>query len=382
MKKQQLGQFFTENSDYILAGLTRFIKGKEVQDPFAGNKDLMNWARKNGAKTVKGFDVDAGLVDNKEVFLNDSLKNPMEYKFVITNPPYLHKNKADLETKKNYFSGNNSIFEDLYQVSLKSIMNSEEGIIIVPLNFLSAENSSKIRKLFFDKFEILHVNIFFERVFEDTTYNVIAFYYRKKSKTSDSIIFTKTIYPNKINGVLRIRKQFGWKIGGEFIEKIKHTRNVLGIKRFTEDMIKPGKKAIKVGYTNLKTIRHYNVEESLAEVLQNNILLLNSIDSKSKKKICLENVRDYDLEAVVGKNTSRNLAYLIFEKNIDIKVQIKLIEYFNNELNEARKEYLSFFLTNFRDNNRKRISFDFSYKLLNYLYQKHIIHDAYQSKLF
>ena len=149
MKKKQLGQFFTENSDYILAGLSKFVEGKDVQDPFAGNKDLMSWAKKHGAKKVSGYDIDETLVDNKSVFLNDSLKNPKKYKFVITNPPYLHKNKASLETKKNYFSANNSIFEDLYQVSIKSILDSEEGIVIVPLNFLSAENSAKIRKIFF-----------------------------------------------------------------------------------------------------------------------------------------------------------------------------------------------------------------------------------------
>ena len=381
MKKKQLGQFFTENSDYILAGLSKFVEGKDVQDPFAGNKDLMSWAKKHGAKKVSGYDIDETLVDNKSVFLNDSLKNPKKYKFVITNPPYLHKNKASLETKKNYFSANNSIFEDLYQVSIKSILDSEEGIVIVPLNFLSAENSSKIRTFFFNKFEILHVNFFFERVFEDTTYNVISFYYRKKQKSSDSIIFTNTIYPKKITGILRIKKEFGWKIGGEFVTKIKNTKNILGIRRLTEDMIKPGGTKMRIAYTSLKNIREYHIDESLVKKLRNNILLLNSIDSKNHKKIRLENVKKYDIEGVIGKHSSRNLAYLILDKNIDVKDQIKLIDYFNNELNDARKEYLSFFLTNFRDNNRKRISFDFSYKLLNYLYQKHIDHGL-QNELF
>ena len=45
---------------------------------------------------------------------------------------------------------------------------------------------------------------------------------------------------------------------------------------------------------------------------------------------------------------------------------------FNKELGENRDKYFSFFLTNFRDNGRKRISFDFVYKLINHIYeQKH-----------
>ncbi|MFA6273913.1 MAG: hypothetical protein WC662_02020 [Candidatus Paceibacterota bacterium] len=58
MQKKQLGQFFTTNSDYILQGFEKFIKGKNITDPFAGSKDLMKWAEKHGAKSVVGFDVD------------------------------------------------------------------------------------------------------------------------------------------------------------------------------------------------------------------------------------------------------------------------------------------------------------------------------------
>ena len=39
----------------------------------------------------------------------------------------------------------NSGLEDLYHLSLRAIMNSNEGIVIVPINFLSARNSKKIR---------------------------------------------------------------------------------------------------------------------------------------------------------------------------------------------------------------------------------------------
>ena len=197
--KKQNGQFFTKNSDYILSNFSSFIKNKETTDPFAGNKDLINWARRQGAKKIMGFDIDPKYVDNKKVFLNDSIKNPPKYKFLLTNPPYLHKNKANEEVKKNYFSGKNAIFEDLYQVSISSILNCEEGIIIVPLNFLCAENSQRIRNSFFNKFEIIKLNIFSEQVFEDTTYNVMSFYFRKKKDSSSGNEISATIFPEKKN---------------------------------------------------------------------------------------------------------------------------------------------------------------------------------------
>jgi len=46
------------------------------------------------------------------------------------------------------------------------------------------------------------------------------------------------------------------------------------------------------------------------------------------------------------------------------------MEAFNKKLSENREKYCSFFLTNFRDNNRKRMSFDLAYKLLNLIYHE------------
>lgn len=129
IRKKQLGQFFTTNSDYILQGLEKYIKGKEIIDPFAGGKDLFFWSQKNKCKSIKGFDCDKKLVDNKTIFFNDSISSPKKYKFVCTNPPYLHKNKANEEIKKTFFSGQNEKFEDIYQVSISSILDCDEGVL-------------------------------------------------------------------------------------------------------------------------------------------------------------------------------------------------------------------------------------------------------------
>ena len=107
-KKRSLGQFFTTNSDYILQGFSGFVKNKEITDPFAGNRDLLDWVKNNKCKKFIGYDCDKNYTDEKNVFFNDSINSPKDYKFVCTNPPYLHKNKATNEIKKIFFSGNNA----------------------------------------------------------------------------------------------------------------------------------------------------------------------------------------------------------------------------------------------------------------------------------
>lgn len=372
IKKRNLGQFFSTNSEYILQGLSNFVIHKKIIDPFAGNRDLICWAFNHNAKEVIGFDIDNKYVDNKLVFSGDSLNSTKEYsnryKFILTNPPYLHKNKATKEIKEKFFFGKNSQFEDLYQVSISSILNCEEGIIIVPLNFLCAENSKKIRELFFAKFEIIKLNIFSEQVFDDTTYNVISFYFKKKQKASDKNIIDATIYPENKKIKLTLEKKSGWQFGGDFIYKIKNIKNGLGVFRLTNDYLKSGEYEIEIALQNIKDKKIIKISDDIKKLLEKNILFLRAIDSKNGKKIQLEDIRKYKIAGLVGKNTSRNMAHLIFKKEVSIIEQIELMKKFNSELSVNREKYLSFFLTNFRDNNRKRISFDLVYKFLNLIY--------------
>jgi len=367
-KKRKLGQFFTTNCDYILQGFENYIDGKEVSDPFAGNQDLLNWVKNNKCKKMIGYDYDKNYIDGKNVFFNDSINSPKDYKFICTNPPYLHKNKATKKIKEKFFSGKNSNFEDLYQASIYSILNCDEGIIIVPLNFLFAENSKKIRELFFTQFKIIKLNIFSERVFDDTTYNVISFYFKKKRKISDINIVDTTIYPENKKIKLTLEKKFGWQFGGEFIYKIKNVKNNLGVFRLTEDYLRSGEYEIEIALQNIKEKKILKISNDIKTLLAKNILFLRAIDNKNGKKIQLEDIRKYKIAGLVGKNTSRNMAHLIFKKEVSVNEQIDLMNRFNDELAINREKYLSFFLTNFRDNNRKRISFSLTYKFLNFIY--------------
>lgn len=304
---------------------------------------------------------------------------PQKYDFVCTNPPYLHKNKASATIKDKFFTGENSVFEDLYQVSIKSLLSCDEGIIIVPLNFLCAQNSQRIRNLFFIKFEIIKLNIFTRQVFNDTTYNVIAFYFRKKSDSSNKNIVLTSIFPEGRKIELVFEKKFGWQYGGDFIDKIQKTKNELGIFRLTSDFIASGDCETEIALQNIKDRRVYKTSREFKKKLENNILFLRAIDSKNGKKIQLEDIRNYKIAGLAGKNTSRNMAHLLFKQEISINEQIELMEIFNDRLTQNRAKYNSFFLTNFRDNNRKRISFDLAYKLLNLIYYEK---NQTQSSLF
>jgi len=381
-QKKKLGQFFTKNSDYILSGFGKFVKGKKVSDPFAGSGDLLLWAKKNYAKSAKGFDIDKKYIDNKKVFYQDSMSKKANYEFVVTNPPYLNINKANSEIKKKYFQ--DSGFEDLYQISLKALLNSKEGIVIVPINFLSAKNSKKIREIFFSKFKIIRMNYFKQQVFPDTTYNVIAFYYQLKKKNENSFIIKTNIYPENKVVSIELNKQFDWSIGGDFLKIIEKEKNILGIKRLTEKDLEKSKGEIevKIAYNHVKNVRTIKVSENIYNLLKSNVILLKAIDSGTEKgKISLENIKRYNVECLISKETSRHMIYLVFENVISIKEQEEIIRLFNQEINKLRDNYLSLFLTNYRDNDRKRISFDFVYKFINYLYLNHISSFGRQGQL-
>jgi len=419
MTKKQLGQFFTTNSDYILQGFEKYIGGKNITDPFAGNQDLLNWAEKYNPKSIKGYDIDEKYIDSKTVFKNDSLSYPLEYEFVLTNPPYLYVNKMETEQKTVFantkaVSRNNLIIcllfihlcntkevlkyikysqilwnylnkkilcicttyfltlpkhTDLYQISLEKIMNCKEGIAIVPVNFLSANNAKYIREIFLSKFEIKEINFFTEQVFPDTTYTVIAFYFVLKQGDTDSMAIPIKIFPDEVTKHITIEKKYNWQIGGEFLSKINNQKNVLGIKRLVENDLQEGSEEIKLAHNHLKNIQTYKLDTNTTNKIRQNIILLKAIDTGSKGgEICLEDIRKYDIEGLISIPTSRNQIFLLFENQITIKEQEELIYLFNKTINEAREKYFSLFMTNYRDKNRKRISFNFAYKLINYLY--------------
>lgn len=368
--KKDLGQFFTTNSDFILQGFDHLVSGKSVMDPFAGGGDLLKWAKRNGASKISGLDIDPKLV-SPIIKLNDSLSSIPRASFNITNPPYLAKNKMSTAQKVEYPMDE---YEDLYLLSMKKIIESDpdEGIIIIPVNFFSAENSDALRKEFLTQFSIGRVNYFKEQVFDDTTYNVVSLYYTRKTTASTKQTIKIFSFPGGDSKDFELEEKFNYRIAGRELNKVLKIKPLKTI-RLTEDHIKKnsGDKEIHCFFNDKNTIQDYLVSSGFQKKIRSNILLLNCIDTNASESgwISLEDVRALGTQCLVGKNTSRNIAYIILPE-VSLDDQKKIIPMFNDYLNSLRRKYNSLFLTNFRDNDRKRISFDFCYKLISYCYQQ------------
>ena len=104
----------------------------------------------------------------------------------ITNPPYLYigyiaKHK---ETQRHleYFSGDNSGYQDIYQLALINDLRHgiNKMIYIIPSNFLFGFSvSNKIRDDFLQYYTIERAFIFEKRIFEFTGTNVVICFFSK-----------------------------------------------------------------------------------------------------------------------------------------------------------------------------------------------------------
>jgi hypothetical protein len=303
--KKELGQFYTKNAKYITQDLLDIFQDKQIViDPFAGEWDLIKLIN----NPTIAFDIEP---KNKLTIQQDTLLNPPNYKnsWVFTNPPYLARNRTKNKDIFNIYK-----VDDLYKAAIISLLECEGGVLIVPLNFFS-EESNAIRKIFFDRFKIIKVNVFEEQVFEDTTYTICAFSFIK-GKT-DTIHFT--FYPNK---EIREIDFSNYSIDLDLKD------SKIDFYRFTS------------GECNTK-------------------IFLQGLD-KRKEKISFELKEPYK-----GKISDRMSASFCCSKELSKTQQKNIITIANHKLNFLREEYKSLFLSNYRDFGRKRISFNLAIKFLN-----------------
>lgn len=87
---------------------------------------------------------------------------------------------------------------------------------------------------------------------------------------------------------------------------------------------------------------------------------------KYKDKIRLE----WREEPYYGKNTDRMFASLDCKVELSEAQQQQIIKQVNQFLHEFRTKYHNLPFTNYRDNNRKRVGFDFIYKLCSKIYSE------------
>ena len=305
--KQKLGQFFTTNYKYILSNLSVPLNIKKIIEPFCGNGDLLNFIDKS-KYTLECYDIEP---KHKFITKRDTIKDPPNYKnsFIITNPPYLSRNKSE---NKEMFDKND--VNDLYKCHIKDLLTNVPigGIIIIPLNFFCSIRNMDIelRQKFLNTYIIKQLNIFEEQVFDDTTYTVCSFQYEYKPNSNQSIPIT--IYPSKTKLNFLLNEENNYTIGGEIY--------------------------------NIEDDNDYKITRLIEGETANTNLLLKAIDDNENSKIKLEYVSDDKI--YYGKVSSRTYATLTIIPKINDDIQKKIADEFNKYFNDKRTKYNSLFLTN------------------------------------
>ena len=340
--KQILGQFYTTNHEYILQGFKIPDNIINIVEPFTGNGDLIIYIEKEQEKNKVNYNIECYDIEPKKDYIikEDTINNPPNYnnKYIITNPPYLARNKSKDKLLFDKYGVN-----DLYKCVIKDILTNIclGGIFIIPLNFWSSIRIADIelRKLFLEKYDIILLNIFEEQVFNDTTYTICSFQFELKKNNNNKLNII--VYPSKTIINTELNDNNNYMIGGDIYNL--QLKNIYKITRLTN------KNKIK----------------------SNTNILVKCIDDNIDNQIGLSFVDDKDIYIDDTPNqTARTYATLIIEPPINKNKQKELIIKFNKFLTEHRIKYNSLFLTNYRESKdiaRKRISFDLVYSITEYI---------------
>jgi hypothetical protein len=342
-KKTMLGQFYTTEYDYILQSFKIPDNVSNIIEPFCGHGHLLDFISDKNKYTIQCYDIDP---HQDYITHRDTLINPPSYndQFILTNPPYLARNKCD---DKKIFDKYG--YNDLYKCFIKSIIDDTciGGIVIIPLNFISSirKNDIELRKQFFEKYDIINLNIFEEKVFTDTSYAICSMLYSLKKSPENSEI-TCNIYPSKRQLSFTLNKVNNYIVGGDI-----YNLETTGLYRVS------------------RATRNTKDEECITNIV------LKCIDDNANSKIRLKMVGD-DKKYVDNtlKLSARSYASLVITPIIDITKQLELVDNFNKYLDTHREKYNSLFITNYRESNsiaRKRISFTLAFQIVSYLLNHH-----------
>jgi hypothetical protein len=352
--KKKYGQFYTTNCDYILEGI-QIPEGAKLIEPFVGQGDLIRWSGRDDWET---YDIDP----KNSAETRDTLLNAPNYKdkFVITNPPFLARNKSEDKRVYEKYS-----VRDLYKASIKSFVDGDVagGILIVPFNFF-CDTDDHMRDLFFSKYSIKKVRVFEEAVFDDTDVSVCAFMFNR-SEFDEKIEFT--FLPSNFKATYELKKSYGFKIAGHVFQKNKKSKIKWG--RLLAGQVPNTSlylRAIDTGsesgrikmFVGSSCTRKKEIQDSAMEYVQKKFRgMLSSVIIEAS---------DYFYDET-KKSSERSFATITCNHKIEDEELVARL--FNNEIERLREEYRSVFLTNFRNSTssyaRKRISFDQAYTILD-----------------
>ena len=338
MSKKNLGQFYTTNHEYILEGLEK-PDGKVIE-PFAGEGDLLTWL---GHDNWEAYDIEPKRGD---IVQRDTLRSPPCYEnaYIITNPPYLARNKCTTKEVYDLYGMN-----DLYKCFIMSLVNQDGGclggIFIVPAGFFLSPRDTDVRcrDAFMNRYQITRVKYFEETVFRDTTTTVVAFSFVKSPTPLET---QNVVWEHRPSGTCKtftLERRNRWIVGGDIYNL--PTMSGVKVSRFVKDR------------TTLATTH----------------LTLCALDSGPQDgRIRLEFKKDYVYQ---GIDTSRTYATLCIQGvELSDEEQVRVAKEFNEFVETKRLETWSLFLPQYRESKeyaRKRIPFDLAYKIVSNLLLSH-----------
>ena len=344
--KKIMGQFYTTNADYILDGMTIAQNAQHIIEPFAGKGDLIDWVQQRYPDAeIRAHDIEPKRAD---ITQRDTLKDPPDYEnsWIITNPPYLARNKSQAKEVYDKYETN-----DLYKCFILSISTPDRkkcdgGIIIIPAGFFFSPRDIDIhcRDAFMSYYRITKVRYFEEPVFDDTTTTIVAISFEKSRDILREQDVNWEFMPSRTTKTFKMCAQNYWIIGGE-IYKLPTLDNVI--------------------------IRRHVAGQKLRKNEQQTFITLRALDSGAQNgRICLEYKENYVYPA---KECSRTYATLrITGKTLSKDGQIQLCQNFNKFIEQKREETHSLFLPQFRESKeyaRKRIPFELAYRIVLHVMQ-------------
>ena len=356
-------------------------------------------------KHIRLYDIQASMVDfmidkaineygiPKEVAIRnikkrDNLANfPEELRkeqlpiFHITNPPYLYigfikknKNKDKYRKFINYFTGEKSKLQDLYQIALFNDLkaNVKSMIYIIPTNFIYGKSGSNfIRNLIFPYYHIKKAYLIEDKIFKNTGINVGIFFFEKKKQISaENIKFTATkIYKDKsIEKEIILKKQYNYLAGNEFEEYVNLNRkNDINVSFYLmKNEVLKNKGPYKVVLLNANKYNKskgeyekevYYVNKKLYQKLKNNILWVRTVDTGSTwGRAGIYSLEELGVDGIITEKPYRtHPIQIFFEPQLTIEKQKNLKEQFNKTLETLRRITDSEFMTTYKYSNSEYI---------------------------
>lgn len=355
-KKSELGQFYTSRWAAVLPGL-QVPKQHVVIEPFVGSGDLLNACPKDVSLELYDIAPPTESINGTKVVARDTILSPPDYtgKFVLTNPPYIARNKSSDKRRFDRYKQN-----DLYKCFMEELMNTNQspvgGILILPLNFFSSVRKSDValRVRFLRKYAIMRLNIFDGQMFNDTTSAVCSFQF-KMHPTLPYVCDTVPIKAWIYNSDCTSEVAKSWEL------------NLKG-------MAMPGGHIHRLTGPTVRVVRLTRINDTDENEACKCDIVLHAVDGSSRAASAASCIRlEYigsSGKRVVDKTqkcSGRSSASFILRPSLGPSEQKQLCKHFNEYIEQKRETYHSLFLPAFREYTRKRIPFTLAFNIISYM---------------